>query len=132
MAWLGICFGIFNNCGVWSSGVVQDKSMKNYEEHDKDSAEEEFQLTKVRFNRESQGDSAALGMSYCSINIWDRSELKLSWSRKNIWYFKNSFSIFLLSGRSKSVSMVCDVLRWVHFLKWRPPPMFSLAPSVVF
>ena len=60
---------MFNNCGVWSNGVVQDKSMKNYEEHDKDCAEEEFQLTKVRFNRESQGDSAALGMSYCRINI---------------------------------------------------------------
>ena len=43
--------------------------MKNYEEHGKDCAEEEFQLTKVRFNRESQGDSAALGMSDCRINI---------------------------------------------------------------
>ena len=60
---------MFNNCGVLSNGVVQDKSMKNYEEHDEDCAEEEFQLTKVRFNRESQGDSAALGMSYCRINI---------------------------------------------------------------
>ena len=115
--WLGIKFGIFNNCGVCSKWVGRDKSMKNFGDYDKDCAEKEFQLTKVKFNRDDHGDSAVLGTSCCSINILDRSELKLSWSRQNISCLENNFSILLLSGRSKSVSIVCDVLHWVHFLK---------------
>ena len=40
----------------------------------------------------------ALGMKDWSINIWDRSELKLAWSKKSSSCFENNFPMFLLSG----------------------------------
>ena len=35
-----------------------------------------------KFDRDGKGGREALGMGYCSINMWDGSELKLAWSRE--------------------------------------------------
>ena len=70
------------------------------------------------FDRDRKGTRDALGLRYCSINIWDGSELKLAWSMENNSYFENNLPMNLLSGNSNtSVFKVCNVLRWVHFLK---------------
>ena len=52
-----------------------------------------------------------------SINIWDRLELELAWSKKCSSYFENNFPIFLLSGTSNTWTFKeRDVLYWVNFL----------------
>ena len=45
---------------MWLNGIRQVR--KTDEEHDKDSAEEEFQLTRVKFDSDGDGDREALGM----------------------------------------------------------------------
>ena len=68
MAWLGIWFGICNNCGgVWSNGVGQNRD--THEEHDEDRVAEGFQLPRVKFDRDGEGSREALGMGNCRINI---------------------------------------------------------------
>ena len=82
------------------------ESKETDEEHDEDCVEEGFQLARVKFNIDGEGG-----------NIWDGSELKLSWSKKSSSYFENSSPIFLLSGFSNtSIFKVRDVLHWVNFL----------------
>ena len=39
------------------------------EKHDDDSAEEGFQLARVKFDRDDEGSRKALGVGNCSINI---------------------------------------------------------------
>ena len=76
-----------------------------------------FQLARVQFDRDGEGNREALGMANCSINIWDGSELELAWSKKSSLFFENNFSIFLLSGVSNaSTFKVRDILHWVNFL----------------
>ena len=53
MAWLCIWFGISNNCGVWLNGVEQNRETD--EEHDENYVEEEFQLAKLKFDRDGKG-----------------------------------------------------------------------------
>ena len=62
--------------------------------------------------KKSKENMEALGKGYGSINIWDRSELKLAWFRKNKSYFENNFPIFFFSKFFK----VFDILHWVNFL----------------
>ena len=49
--------------------------MKNTDE---DCVEEGFQLTRVKFDRDGEGEREALRMGYCSTYTWDGSELKLA------------------------------------------------------
>ena len=42
-------------------------------------------MTKVKFDRDSDGGREALDMGNGSINIWDGSELELGWSKKSSW-----------------------------------------------
>ena len=94
---------------VWSNGVGQNRETD--EEHDKYCVEEGFQLARVKFDRHGEGDSEALGMSNCGINIWDGSEQEFAWFKKNSSYFENNFPMFLLSGISDtSVIKMRDVL----------------------
>ena len=80
MAWLTIWFGISNTCSdVWLNGVGQNRGTD--EEHDKDCAEEEFQLARVKFDRDFEGGKKALELENPNINIWDGSELELAWSK---------------------------------------------------
>ena len=67
MAWLGIYFGISNNCDVWFYRVGQ--SRETGKEHDDDSVEEGFQLARVKFDRDGGGGREILGVGCCSINI---------------------------------------------------------------
>ena len=54
-------------------------------------------------------------MASCSINIWDGSELELTWSEKSSSYLQNNFPIFLLSGiLNVSIFKVRDVSGWVN------------------
>ena len=110
MAWLGIWFSVSNNCdSVWLNGVGQNR--ESDEEHDEDCIKEGFQLARVKYDRDSEGGREALGLRNCSVNIWDGSELELTWSKKSSSFFENNFAIFLLSGISKSsICKVCDVL----------------------
>ena len=48
------------------------------EEHDEDCVEEEFQLARLKYVRDSEGGREALGVGNCSISIWDGSELELA------------------------------------------------------
>ena len=66
--WLGIWFGISNNCGgVWSNGVR--KNRETDEEHDKYCVEEGLKLARVNFNRDGETGSEAQGVGNCSVNI---------------------------------------------------------------
>ena len=67
MAWLGIWFGISNNCGMWSAGV--GKKRETDEEHDEYCVEEGFQLTSEKFDRDGEGDREDEGKEYGSVNI---------------------------------------------------------------
>ena len=96
MAWLGIWFGISNNCGICSYGVGQN--WETNEESKEDWVEETFQQARVKIDTDGEEAKEVLGMGYCSIEIWDWLELKLAWSGKNNSYFENCFPIFLLSG----------------------------------
>ena len=124
--WFGIC----NTCvGVWSNGVEQNKEPD--EEHNEDWAVEGFQLARVTFDRDNEGDRETLDKGNCSINIWDGSELQLAWSKKSCSNFENNFQMFLLCGISKtSILKVSDVLHWVNFLVTKTFSDISVAPSV--
>ena len=116
MAWVGIWFSLSNNCdSVWSNRV--ERNRETNEEHDEDCIEEGFQLAKIKYDRYSEGGREALGMGNCSVNIWDGSELELTWSKKSSSFFENNFPISLLSGISNtSICKVRGVLHWVNFL----------------
>ena len=98
---------------MWFYRVGQSREIGK--EHDDDSVEEGFQLARVKFDRDGGGGREILGVGCCSINIWDRSELKLARSRESSPYFENNFPIFLLSGNSIFLK-VNDVLHWVHLM----------------
>ena len=67
--------------------------------------------------RDDEGAGEALGVGKCIINIWDRSELELAWSRQSSSYLENNFPIFLLYGISNTlICKVRDVLYLVNFL----------------
>ena len=73
-------------------------------------------MARVKFGRDDEGGRKALDMWNCNINIWDKSELKLAWSKKSSSYFENNFPIFLLSDISNTlIFKVRDVLHWVNF-----------------
>ena len=123
MAWLGIWFNLSNNCdGVWSNGIGQYR--ETGEECDEACVEEGFQLGRVKYDRDGERGREGLDVGNCSINIWDVSELELTWSNKNSSYFENNFSIFwyyplflILSGiLNISICKVRDVLHRVNFL----------------
>ena len=68
MAWLAIWFGIYNTCGdIWLNGAGQNR--ETTEEHDHDCVEEEFQLTRVKIDKDGEERREALGMGNRSINI---------------------------------------------------------------
>ena len=71
MAWLGIWFGISNNCGVLLNGV--GKNRETDEEQDEDCVEEGFQLARGKFDRYGEGGRETVGMGYCCINLYDGS-----------------------------------------------------------
>ena len=50
-----------------SNGVGQNRETN--EEHDKDCIEGGFQLARIKFDRDSEGDREALGVGNCSVNI---------------------------------------------------------------
>ena len=59
LAWHMFCTS--NNYGVWPNGVGQNRETD--EEHDEDFVEEEFQLAKVKFDKDGRVDSEeALGL----------------------------------------------------------------------
>ena len=58
------------------NGVKQNRETD--EEHDEDCLKEDFQIARVKFDRDVEGEREALGMRKCSINILDGSELKLA------------------------------------------------------
>ena len=69
-------------------------------------------MARVKLDRDDEGGREALGVGNCGINIWDRSELELAWSKKTSLYFENNFPIFLLSGISNTlICKVRDALR---------------------
>ena len=49
---------------MWSQGVGQNREAN--EEYDEGSVEEEFQLARVKFDRNSEEDQEARWMGYCS------------------------------------------------------------------
>ena len=53
--------------------------------------------------RDDEGAGEALGVGKCIINIWDRSELELAWSKQSSSYLENNFPIFLLYGISNTL-----------------------------
>ena len=61
---------------VWFNWVKQNRETD--EEDDEDCVEEGFHLTRVKFDRDSEGDRKALEMGYWGINILDGSELELA------------------------------------------------------
>ena len=54
-------------------------------DNDEDCVEEGIQLARVKFDRDTEHGREALGMGNCSINILDRTELELAWTKKNRW-----------------------------------------------
>ena len=71
----------------------------------------------VKYGRDDEGGRDALGMTNRSINIWDRSEPKLAWSKKSSSYVEKKCPIFLLFGISNIlIFTVLNVLHWVNFL----------------
>ena len=68
MVWLAVWFDISNTCGgVWFNGVGQNRETD--EKDDEDCVEEGFQLARVKFDRDREGDKEAPGMENRSINI---------------------------------------------------------------
>ena len=56
-------------------------------------------------------------MGYCTINIWDGSELEIAWSKKSSLYFEINFPIFLLSViLNTSIFKVHHISHWVDLL----------------
>ena len=83
------------------------------EEHDENCVEEEFQLTRVKIDKDGKRGRVALGIGNQnhSVNIWDESKLELALTKKSSSYFENNFPIFLLSGISNKLTLkVRDVL----------------------
>ena len=58
------------------NGVKQNRETD--EEHDEDCLKEDFQIARVKFDRDVEEEREALGMRECSINILDGSELELA------------------------------------------------------
>ena len=58
------------------NGIRQNRETD--EEHDEDCLKEGFQIARVKFDRDVQGEMEALGIRKCSINILDGSELELA------------------------------------------------------
>ena len=52
---------------MWSNWVGQNRETN--EEHDEDCIEKGFQLTRINYNRDNEGDREALGVEECSVNI---------------------------------------------------------------
>ena len=72
MAWLGIWFCLSNTCdSVWSNRVGQSRETDDID--DEDCVEEEFQLARVKYDRDDERGREALGEGNCSVNIWDGS-----------------------------------------------------------
>ena len=68
MAWLVICFGIFNTCGgMWSNGFGKNRETDS--EHDEDCVEEGFQSASAKLNRDGKGERKSLGTGNSIINI---------------------------------------------------------------
>ena len=61
---------------MWLNGVKQNRETD--EEHDEDCLKEDFQIARVKFDRDVEGEREALGMRKCSINILDGLELELA------------------------------------------------------
>ena len=59
---ISIIFG-----GIWLNRVGQNR--ETVEEYDEDGAEGEFQMARVKLDRNGEGDRKALGLRNCSINI---------------------------------------------------------------
>ena len=59
---------------MWLNQVGQNR--ETTEEHNEDCVEEGFNLARVKFDRDGEGDREALGMGNCSINVWDGSKLE--------------------------------------------------------
>ena len=77
MAWIAIWFGMHNTCGgVWLNGIGQNRETDYDEEHDEDCVEEEFDLARLKFDRDGEGSREARSIENRSINAF------------NIWYFK--------------------------------------------
>ena len=61
---------------MWLNGIRQNRETD--EEHDEDCLKEGFQIARVKFDRDVQGEREALGIRKCSINILDGPELELA------------------------------------------------------
>ena len=60
-----LVYPIIAVCGRMEVG----KNKETHEEHDEDCVEEEFQLTRGKFDRVGEGGREAAGKRYCSINV---------------------------------------------------------------
>ena len=61
---------------MWSNGIKQNRETD--EEHDEDYLKESFQIARVKFDRDVEGEREAQGMRKCSINILNGSEMELA------------------------------------------------------
>ena len=52
---------------MWSNGV--GRNWETDEEHDEDCIEGEFQLARIKYERDNEGGREALGAGNCSVNI---------------------------------------------------------------
>ena len=52
---------------MWSNGVGQNKETD--EEHDEDCIEVGFQLARIKYDRDSEGSSEALGVGHLVIQV---------------------------------------------------------------
>ena len=64
--WLDLAYGLVYP--MWWHMDEYDRETK--EEHDEVCVEETLQLARLKFDIDGEGDKEALGMVYCSINIW--------------------------------------------------------------
>ena len=63
-----IWFGISNTFGgTWLNGVEQNRETND--KHYEDCVKEGFQLTRVKFDIDGEGDREAVSMGNCSTNI---------------------------------------------------------------
>ena len=117
LTWHEIWFGIYiSSGGVWLNGIRQNRETD--EEHDEDCLKEGFQIARVKFDRDVQGEREALGIRKCSINILDGSELELAWPKKSSLYFENNFPMFLfylvfLIHRFLRCVMFCNLSKFI-------------------
>ena len=75
---IGLAYGLAYpvNYDVWLNRAGKNKETD--QEHDEDCVEEEFQLDRVKFERDAKGEREALGIGYCSSNTWNGLEIKLA------------------------------------------------------